>query len=91
MHPVDMETKKTNLLHPRSLGIFPGSKSEANLLKLQHGQHKPERGIELINRMVPKEKKQLTNMLHEYIQAHKLKDPNTIKGSEFSLVTGQND
>ena len=41
--------------------------------------------------MVPKEKKQLTNMLHEYIQGHKLKDPNTIKGSEFSLVTGQND
>ena len=30
-------------------------------------------------------------MLHEYIKAHKLKEPHGVKTSKFSLVTGQND
>ena len=62
--------------------------SQLNVLSSKKNQK-----MHILNRMVPSEKTQLTEMLHQYIQAHKLKSASEVRkigGSHgaFSLVTG---
>ena len=55
---------------------------------------KPEK-LNLAFRRVPKEKAKLTEMLHEYITAHKFKsahdEPQTFQNDAFNLVTGESE
>lgn len=52
--------------------------------------------LHILNRMVPSEKTRLTEMLHQYISAHKFHSASEVRkngGSNgaFSLVTGQSE
>lgn len=56
---------------------------------------KKKKQPQIVSRMVPTEKTKLTEMLHQYIQAHKLKSASDGKqnatsagNAAFSLVTG---
>ena len=72
----------------------------ADHLQARGSIENPNGATGIVNRMVPTEQTKLTEVLHEYIQAHKLKNttsdstnklPGTQKNgnSAFSLVTGQ--
>ena len=70
-----------------------------NKQKKQYATHfgtKNRKHPNIVNRMVPREKAKLTEMLHEYISAHKFKSASEARqegGSSgaFTLVTGQSE
>ena len=94
MGQVDLERGKTA---PFAGPTPPGTRSDQTLPKFQSPMlareqeriRRPQRPKAVHYRMVPKEKKELTSVLHEYIQAHKLKKVPRAVGGEISLVTGQ--